>query len=458
MLGAMQQPYHSVQQYHSVLAEQESFYRDSISVQHKDPGTIIKFLGWCHDLRTDFTKCIPAIVKIPFQVGNAIWNPLKFIRKKLVTPVLTKGFSYPLRPVTDAGIHGAQKLLFTEEELAKIPPQSKMIADMQKQQLSYAFSAGSMKLAGSYIDKIIAKLTSQLLKMISPSLALPNPKDYGNAKAYRDAIKTYKESIVKNISERFDGGNTFDYYQAGKKHFNRASLVYNLIDNTTAVLSLAYQFTDHYAKLPQQSFVFAMPMTRLKKTLMFAEILRRCADSYMRVVTHFKLDRKASKSIKIFNTALSYLLPFAKAVCPNREYIVGTWETTKLLYALYKEILQIQHNPEQHETIRTRAIRQYKMTYEDALTLEQALQDLPHRREEANQILRKYNSNLATFTFDLYKDNPKVVALRKQLAEQYHVPRHDISKLMLAMVKKDQHAVETIATQYNIPRNVFMEA
>jgi hypothetical protein len=479
-------PIHAInRKYHSVLTEQEKAYIEQTS------GTFTKFLGWCHEQRNklvnfvephqeSFLTKITSVVKLPFRIGSAILNPLKFIKKNVIVPILSQGISYPSRYVTGKVINKIKSKFNPEEELTALPPQIRSKMKAAEHKLAYATSRATVWLADGYINKALNKITYKFLRNVIPSMQLPDPSEYpkkncnGETVTYQDIIESKKDLIVNHIFSRFEdklpeslqNGKAFEYYQAGKTVCGHAMLIYHLVDNITAALSIGYQLTDHYEKLTQRShsFVFAMPITRLKKTIMVFDIIRRCADSYVKVINHFNLGANASRGMKIFNKGLSYFTTFANAVCPRRDYIVGAWETGKMLYALYKmnkklKIHSNQTHPNIEETIKTLGQTKYKMSNQDAHMLEAVLIKINHsatenEREknimEAEKMLAKYNTNLATFTFELYMKNPAIAQLKNIFIEKYKIPESETRKLILAMLNNNQQGASKILRQYNI--------
>ena len=489
--------------YHSELEKQEKVYRDEVygpqQPQIEEPGSFAKFLGWWHGQRNNFDNFVKPnphqkesflakAIKLPFKIGSAILSPIRFIKDSLIVPILTKGFSYPAQYATSRIVKKIQSKLFSKEELQNFTPQAKLQSKMAEYQLAYSLSGSAMWMADRYINKALNKITYKFLSNVVPSLELPDPSEYpkttcsGKEITYKQVISTYKDLIIERIFNRFEeklpqnlqNGKAFEYYQAGKTVYGHARLVYDLVDNTTAALSIAYQLTDHYEKLAKQSFVFSMPMTRLKKTIMGFDIISRCADSYVKIIHHFNLGENSSRGMKIFNKGLSYFVKFAKAICPRRDYIVGIWETSKMLYTLHK-MQGLEGGPQDKlrasranrigETIKTLATTKYKMSAQDAHKLEATLIKINHKtlegererhRINAEKILAKYNTNLATFTFALYMKNPAIAQLKNILVEKYQLPGSEAPKLILAMLNNNQLECEKILTKYNISQQQLM--
>lgn len=155
-----------------------------------------------------------------------------------------------------------------------------------------------------------------------------------------------KNEIARRLFARFENhlpgylqnGKAHELYELGHFAYNTVGhvrCIYKLVDNLTSVVSLTYQLTNH-AQATNETRIKGTP----DKVFAVIDIIRRCADSYLDVVLHFKLNGPAINPQQANNAAgqqnnLGWFVFLASFFCPINSYIEEYKSLTPFQQKLY---------------------------------------------------------------------------------------------------------------------------
>lgn len=400
--------------------------------QNYKPGTVANFLGQANGVTQAFRQFSGSpknenlwkkLIKFPVHALHATASPLEWTREKL-TSLATK----PTSSLVYSGIsHNIpwDKLNPGEEEMAKA----------QIQQASGAATGWGLDYGSNFlVDKFGSYITNNLLGKIISTKNLPDQK---NELAYKnEVVRRILESFDGNLPSHLQNGKAYEYYLQGKKFYGQAKLVYTLIDNVTSALSLGYQFTIKAQLEDPESL--ALMQTKLAKVITVTDIMRRCADSYLAVNKHFKLDEATeNKNLKTFNRWLSIFSGIARYVCPWRDAIAGSWATGKGMVQMH------QAEKQQRKVWKEQFVKRFGLREDDAEKLHDAInppegivteEDYKNLTKRANKILLPYGLDLSLVEQEVEQDlmDERSQKLFQIMTNKYHMRSDDAQKFAQA--------------------------
>jgi len=403
--------------------------QSSQQTQNYKPGFLTNFLGNANGVTQAFRRFSGSppkesfwkkAIKFPLHALHAAASPLKWTRDKAASIL-----SGPASSILHSSVIKGLPLDEAEpEERAKI--------EALIQQTSGAATGLTLEYGSNLlVDKFGGYITNTFLsKMISLD-GLPDPKNE----------LEYKNAVVRRILTRFEehlpahlkNGKAYEYYLQGKNFYDQAKLVYTLIDNITSALSLSYQFT---AKAQLENPQLQLMQMKLAKIITAADIMQRCADSYLEINRHFKLDRAAeNKKLKTFNRWLSIFSGIARFVCPWRDAIAGSW-------AMGKGMVQ-SHQAEKQErrAWKEQFVKRFGLREDDAQKLHDALygQEDIVDEAQANKILLPYGLDLSLVEQAVEQDlmNERNQKLLQIMTNKYRMSQDDALRFAHAESEED---------------------
>jgi len=378
-------------------------------VKNYKPTLIEKPLAWCHTKRCQFNEfCNPTfqekksfckkLIKAPYKIGSAILSPVTWISNTITTPLLSIITYYPTKYSTHNLIN---KYIASDKKIAEMDEFERNTINTLTQNTTGLVYTSLTKISSHYTDKFVAYFAEKFLSKIISTKNLPDfakhPETYKN-EVVRRLLKKFEPNLPQNLQH----GKAYNYYLKGKRMYDHAKLVYDLVDNVTAALSISYQLT-HHAQINGQAPM--MVQSRLKKFFMVVDISYRCIDSYLKIVNHFKLDKNESQGIKRFQKVLSCFVGIAKVVCPWQNYIVTgkqLYELTKLLTKPRQEMVAFLQK--HYRMSKNDANKIYDLTQKiNDLSRESTRRYLKQKRRLlffAERILNRYGANLKSFYQD----------------------------------------------------------
>ena len=396
-----------------------------MQTQNYKPGFISNFLGKANGVTQAFRHFSGSppkenfwkkSIKFPLHALHAAARPIEWTREKLISLVA--------KPASSLIYHGTAHNIPWD----KLNPAEEEMARAQIQQASGAATGWGLEYGSNYlVNKFGDHITNAFLGKIISLDGLPDQKNE----------HAYKNEIVKRIFARFEdhlptdlqNGKAYEYYLQGKKFYGQAKLVYTLIDNITSALSLTYQFT---TKAQLENPQLQLMQTKLAKVITAADIMRRCADSYLEINRHFKLDEAPeNKNLKQFNRMLSIFSGIARFICPWRDAIASNWAMGKGMVQSYQASKQAQKTWEEG------LVKRFGLREDDAHELYNAIhgQEDIIDKTKANKILLPYGLDISLVEQSFMEE--QMQNLIQIMMNKYHMSNHDAQRFAQAESEDD---------------------
>ena len=172
--------------------------------------------------------------------------------------------------------------------------------------------------------------------------------------------------------------------------------------------------------------------TKLAKVITAADIMRRCADSYLEINRHFKLDEAPeNKNLKQFNRMLSIFSGIARFICPWRDAIASNWAMGKGMVQSYQASKQAQKTWEEG------LVKRFGLREDDAHELYNAIhgQEDIIDKTKANKILLPYGLDISLVEQSFMEE--QMQNLIQIMMNKYHMSNHDAQRFAQAESEDD---------------------